>query len=333
MRWRSPWEVAFRLNQEARKLALFARPPALPDDAGKASAPFPDPKAAVRVLRGTSAAEAITTWAGEILLHRFPLLGLEIETGPEIRWRRDYVRGKETTSVYFRAIPFLNPALNRHQHHVLLAQAYLLTGRVGFLSEIEQQLDSWFQVNRFQRGINWASALEVAFRSLSWMWVDHLVGTRMKAAPRRRLLEGLYRHAFHLEANLSVYFSLNTHLLGEAVVLHALGPMFRGIAGAGTLVFALTGASADLNEGGELGRRSPALGLKQPASLIVCRQTGEQAVRFGAVFAFSAPAGAALLIGTLAIATAGEDVRPILSGAWHASVTFPAASVPRLETC
>ena len=36
----------------------------------------------------------------------------------------------------------------------------------------------------------------------------------------------LYRHGLYLEHNLSIYFSPNTHLLGEAVVLHLLGRMF-----------------------------------------------------------------------------------------------------------
>src|SRR5207248_733894 len=43
---------------------------------------------------------------------------------------------------------------------------------------------------------------------------------------RRRFLAGLYRHGVYLEQNLSVYFSPNTHLLGEAVALHALGILF-----------------------------------------------------------------------------------------------------------
>ena len=236
MLWRSPAEIAFRLRQELRNLALAAMPPALPGDA-KVSAPLPDPSAAVEALRGTAAANAIVELAGQILEHRFPLLGLEIETGPEIHWRRDYVSGKETDPAYFRRIPYLDPAragdhkiiweLNRHQHLVLLAQAYLLTGQAEFSNEIEQQLESWFQANPFQRGINWTSALEVAFRALSWMWVDHLAGGRMRAPSRRRLREGLYRHGLHLDANLSVYFSPNTHLLGEAVALHALGLMFQ----------------------------------------------------------------------------------------------------------
>ena len=45
---------------------------------------------------------------------------------------------------------------------------------------------------------------------------------------RRRFLTALYRHGHHLAQNLSVYFSPNTHLLGEAVALHALGILFPG---------------------------------------------------------------------------------------------------------
>ncbi len=51
---------------------------------------------------------------------------------------------------------------------------------------------------------------------------------------RRRFLDALYRHTLHIVTNLSIYFSPNTHLIGEAVVLHALGvlfPEFRGASG------------------------------------------------------------------------------------------------------
>ena len=49
---------------------------------------------------------------------------------------------------------------------------------------------------------------------------------------RGRFLTELYRHGLHLDANLSVYFSPNTHLLGEAVALHALGVLFPLFPGA-----------------------------------------------------------------------------------------------------
>ena len=174
--------------------------------------------------------------AATIRAHRFPLLGLAIETGPEIRWRRDYPRGLETGLEYFRRIPYLDSnragdhkviwELNRHQHLVTLAQAYLFTGDHGNLAEIRTQLGSWFAQNPYARGINWASALEVAFRALSWIWVYHFVGKRLPDDFCACWLAELYRHACFIENNLSVYFSPNTHLVGEALALHALGLFF-----------------------------------------------------------------------------------------------------------
>lgn len=236
MRRRSLRELTFRARQEVNNFRLFRRPPALPARAGKAAAPFVDSSAALDACRGTPYAESLVTLAEQILDHRFPLLAWTIETGPEIAWRRDYLSGKETGPLYFRKIPYLDAArcgdhkviweLNRHQHLVTLAQAWRLTGRAEFVAEIERQQDSWLSANPFQCGINWASALEVAFRALSWMWVDHLAGGKMTSDRRRLLLTALYRHGCHLETNLSFYFSPNTHVLGEAVALHALGRMF-----------------------------------------------------------------------------------------------------------
>jgi hypothetical protein len=238
MRWRSPREILFRLNQEAGNAILLGKPPRLTGDVSAIRAPLPDSGPAVAALRETPAAAAIVREAREILAHRFALLGLQIETGPNIRWRYDYQNRKETAALYFRRVPYLDAAragdhkviweLNRHQHLVVLAQAYRLTGEREFIAEIQLQIESWLEANPFQCGINWASALEVAFRALSWMWIDHLAGAQADPAFRRRFLEGLYRHGHHLAMNLSVYFSPNTHLLGEAVALHALGLMFRG---------------------------------------------------------------------------------------------------------
>ena len=191
------------------------------------------------LLAETSFPNELRVYARAIQAHRFPLLGLEIETGPEIHWRRDYVSGKETGLKYFRRIPYLdcNRAgdhkviweLNRHQHLVLLAQLYQFDEDPALLAEIWEELTSWLDENPFQRGINWASALEVAFRASSWMWIYHLVGNNMPPALRERFLETLLRHGRHIEVNLSFYFSPNTHLLGEAVALHALGTLFSDL--------------------------------------------------------------------------------------------------------
>ncbi len=177
--------------------------------------------------------------AEQIRGHRFPIFGATIDTGPEIHWRRDYVRGIETGLDYFRRIPYLDTArvgdhkviweLNRHQHLVILAEAYSLTGDSTNLDEICAQLESWMAGNPFHRGTNWASALEVAFRALAWIWIDHLAGRNMPVPFRARWLHMLYLHGCHLANNLSFYFSPNNHLVGEALVLHALGLYFSGL--------------------------------------------------------------------------------------------------------
>jgi heparinase II/III-like protein len=224
---RSLTELTFRSYKEAQNLWLLARPPrvrgALPD-APLARMPVefqPDP-------------EEIRDLARQIRAHRIPLLGTTVELAPEIRWRRDPWSGVETGTPYLRCIPYLDAKragdhkliweLNRHQHLVVLAQA----GDEESWKECVGQLESWLDQNPFQRGINWASALEVAFRALSWTRIYHLAGGRMEPRFRRRFIDALYRHALHIFTNLSIYFSPNTHLLGEAVVIHALGVLFPG---------------------------------------------------------------------------------------------------------
>ena len=233
---RTAAEIRFRVAQEAWNLWLLWRQPA---DSRQLPAPIdwlPDAAEVAVRLRGSSFAQEVQGLAKHIAAHRFPIFGSVIETGPAIAWRRDYVHRKESGLDYFRRIPYLDFdrvgdhkmiwELNRHQHLVVLAQAFLFTGRMEFLDEIGGQLKSWWDANPFQRGINWASALEVAFRSLSWIWVYHFAGSKLTRDVRERLVRELYRHGLHLEHNLSIYFSPNTHLLGEAVALHVLGRLF-----------------------------------------------------------------------------------------------------------
>jgi hypothetical protein len=228
---RNPGQIAYRVRQELVNLWLTALPPA-PVTSG-------DFVSGLKLPVPSEFAEEVAALAEEIRCHRFPIFGATIDTGPEVRWRRDYFRGIETDLAYFRLIPFLDTPragdhktiweLNRHQHLVVLAQAYLLTGESRNLDEIRAQLESWIAGNPFHRGTNWASALEVAFRALSWLWIDQLVGRNMPVHFRARWLHMLYLHGCHLANNLSFYYSPNNHLVGEALALHALGQYFSGL--------------------------------------------------------------------------------------------------------
>lgn len=233
---RNPREGFDRLAQEAANLRLLLLPPSLPAGCASRTAALPDPALLRQRIAGTPQAARIAALAAEIRSRRFRLLGITHEFAAPTRWRRDWISGIETPAIYFRRIPYLDAAragdhkviweLNRHQHLVLLAQDVLLHDDAASLALLEAELTSWLGENPFQCGINWASALEVAFRALSWMWIAHLAGDRIGEPLRGRFLNGLYQHGHHLAHNLSFYFSPNTHLLGESVALHALGVVF-----------------------------------------------------------------------------------------------------------
>lgn len=217
---RSPQEIASRLAQGFHNLRLWALPPQT-GLGGPMPRELPD-------LHGTAFAESTLEIANNVLAGRYPLFGDLFDLGPEPDWRKDFVHSRRSSLKYFRLVPYLDFdavgdhkvvwELNRHQWLVPLAMAWRLTGDERYRQAISRALESWIRENPFQTGINWCSALEVGVRSLSWIWTWLLAGVGEPAA--------LYQHGLHLERNLSFYFSPNTHLLGEAVALHALGVVF-----------------------------------------------------------------------------------------------------------
>jgi len=180
-------------------------------------------------------AEQIVHQAEKICQHRFDLLGYEdLDYGSPLDWHLDPVHGKRAPEKMFYKVRYLDFdeagdskitwELNRHQHFVTLAKAHRLTGNARFADEILRQWRQWQAHNPYPIGINWASSLEVAFRSLSWIWTYHLLeGSAGLPDFRDEWLRGLALHGRHIERYLSTYFSPNTHLLGEGVGLFFLG--------------------------------------------------------------------------------------------------------------
>jgi hypothetical protein len=183
-------------------------------------------------------AERIVHQADRICRHQFDLLGYEdLDYGDPIDWQLDVVHGKRAPKKAFYKIRYLDFdqvgdckitwELNRHQHMVTLAKAYRLTEDRRYAEEIFQQWRHWHTENPYPIGINWTSSLEVAFRSLSWIWMYQLLEDT-PVLPREFRKEWLRVQALngrHIERYLSTYFSPNTHLLGEAVALFFLGTL------------------------------------------------------------------------------------------------------------
>jgi Heparinase II/III-like protein/Heparinase II/III N-terminus len=174
--------------------------------------------------------------ADQICQHRFALLGYEnLEYGPVIDWHLDVVNGKRAPRKAWFKVPYLDFnevgdhkviwELNRHQHLVTLAKAFWLTGEHRYVQELCAQWYQWNKENAYAIGINWSSSLEVAFRTLSWLWVRQLLRdcAVLPANFQSDLFVGLVQNARHISRYLSTYFSPNTHLIGEAVALFFVG--------------------------------------------------------------------------------------------------------------
>jgi hypothetical protein len=177
--------------------------------------------------------------AEKVLGGRYDLLGYrDLPFGAPPAWHTDPVHNREAPSGFWSAIPYLSPQygdhkviweINRHQHWLTLARAHQLTGDPRYYHAVVDQLGHWLENNPPLQGVNWASMLELAFRSLSWVWSLHFftaaasVDSASRGAWVVDLLVGLDRQLSHIEQNLSQYFSPNTHLTGEALALYAAG--------------------------------------------------------------------------------------------------------------
>jgi hypothetical protein len=183
--------------------------------------------------------------AENICAHRFDLLGYEgLDYGPSIDWSLDRVHEKRAPHRPWFKIDFLDFnevgdvkvtwELSRHQHLVTLAKAFRLTGQERFLNEALRQWYDWQKNNPYPMGVNWASTLEVAFRSLSWLWLYH-IGADTSIVPASfndDLWRALAHNGRYIERYLSTYFAPNTHLLGEAVALFFIGILCPDLASA-----------------------------------------------------------------------------------------------------
>ncbi len=198
--------------------------------------------------------EILTRWPGaaadaaaradRILTGRYDLLGYrELSFDRDdggVDWHLDPVHRRHAPKAFWSEVQYLDEdagdhkviwELNRHQHWLALGRALWLTTDRRYSRAIVSQLESWMEANPPLYGVNWVSALELGFRSLSWLWALHFlladtddgVGGPSQTPWLVDLLLALDRQLRHLEQNLSHYFSPNTHLTGEALALYVAG--------------------------------------------------------------------------------------------------------------
>ena len=206
--------------------------------APKFFASFAEQNATVEQLRARwpDSEREIIERANRIMEGQFDLLGFSgLSFGQPIDWHLEPIAGKRTPLIHWTRLDYLDAEiagdkkivweLNRHQYFATLGQAYWLTGDERYAQTFALHLESWMDQNPPKLGINWASSLEIAFRSISWLWAFYFFKNSPSLSPLtfERALRFLYLHGRHLETYLSTYFSPNTHLTGEALGLYYLG--------------------------------------------------------------------------------------------------------------
>lgn len=186
--------------------------------------------------RWPDTAKQIIEQADRICAGHFDLLGFKnLNFGDPIDWHFEPISGKRVPLDHWSKLDYLDAGvagdkkivweLNRHQYFMKLGQAYLLTGDERYARVFANHLEAWMEANPPKLGINWASSLEVSFRSISWLWGLYFFKGTLPPETMKRALKFLYLNARHLESYLSTYFSPNTHLTGEALGLFYLGTL------------------------------------------------------------------------------------------------------------
>jgi hypothetical protein len=189
------------------------------------------------------ACDEVIARADAALTGHFDLLGYRgLWFGDPIDWHVDPVHGRRAPQRHWSRIDPLDPEsvgdskvvweLNRHQWIVHLGQAFAFTRDERYAAAAIHAIDDWIAANPMGIGINWASSLEVAFRLIAWTWTLALLRDSATLTPEAlaRVVASIHAHAAHVEKYLSVYYSPNTHLTGEALGLFYAGvcyPEFR----------------------------------------------------------------------------------------------------------
>jgi len=177
--------------------------------------------------------------ANRLLDGRHDLLGYrDLPVGNPPDWHADVVHHRRAPVVHWTRVPFLDPAIgdhkiiwetNRHQYWLALGTAHWLTGDRRYRDTAIAHLQDWIRANPPMAGVNWASMLELAFRTLSWTWALELLcddGASDVTPWLVDLLVSMDRQLAHIRDNLSIYFSPNTHYSGEGLALYGVSMAF-----------------------------------------------------------------------------------------------------------
>ncbi len=182
--------------------------------------------------------------ANLILKNRLSYFNLEkIDHGDPFNWHKDHSAGIQSPvrpvlfTDYRDFETFGDCKLvwepNRHHQFVVLARAYVATGRIEYAQKVAELMVSWIQQNPFGYGMNWKSPLELGVRIINWVWALDLIRDAdvFDQDSWEQITQTLYLMIWDTQRKFSRGSSSNNHLIGEAAGVYigcAYFPSFPG---------------------------------------------------------------------------------------------------------
>jgi Heparinase II/III-like protein/Heparinase II/III N-terminus len=192
-------------------------------------------------VRYLGAPAAILGAADRAVRHEFDLLGSGcVALSPRLPWHTDFKTGREWPLDYSPHLDYLEidkPTdvkvpweLSRCQHFTALGQAYWLTGDERYAREFVDETSDWIARNPWGHGVNWACAMDVALRAVSWIWGFYFLADAAACRSRSfrgELLRSLYMHGEYIAGHIERGEVNGNHYLCDAVGLVFIGSFFR----------------------------------------------------------------------------------------------------------
>ncbi len=128
-----------------------------------------------------------------------------------------------------------NWELNRHFQFTLLAKAYYDTHDDRYLDELIELFEDWNTENPFLWGISWTSVMEVAIRSINWMFtlgflLKSIIDPSKLSEKQKELFNslavGILNMTSYISAHFSRYSSANNHVIVEMAAIGMAGLCF-----------------------------------------------------------------------------------------------------------
>jgi hypothetical protein len=178
--------------------------------------------------------------ADRVLAHEFDLLGSgPTKLGTPLPWLSDFKSGTPWRLQYCTNIDYgeaFGPGdvkipweLSRGQHLTRLGQAYWLTGDDRYPAEFVAQMHDWIAANPYAYGVNWACAMDVSLRAVSWLWGFFYMSDAPACRDARFRIEfmrALYMHAEFILTYLERADVNGNHYLCDGVGLVFLATFF-----------------------------------------------------------------------------------------------------------